>query len=668
MNMKIRKLIVWPKDSAFPPREVVFELNKVNVITGASRTGKSAIIPIIDYCLGSSSCSIPIDTIRDYASWYGVVVQLDQDQILIARKVPAGSDPSDEFYYQKGTTVTIPPVLADRNASIEDVKHSLNEMALLPYFSLDPDEASQNNFKARLSIRDLMGFVFQTQDIVANQNILFYKTHAHEHREKLRTWFPFILGAENVDVLKARQRLQVLERKLNRLRREFEKERAISEEWKSNIFGHLMTAVDYGLLEAEFSQSDDPARLLEVGKELVEKSPDKPRVGEAQIQASNEELIKLDAQDDDLASQIARIKKRLEEVKRLKSGFTDYGSVARKKADRLHLSKWLTDVAEHTESCPVCGEASHSNALSEINKISSVLKEYEDEASKFQVIPTTFDREELRLKQDLEDVIEKRGALQERYDRIVQKDEQARNGFYRNKEMYIFLGHFRSSLERFEKLVEGGDLENQIQLLQQEYDQLKPLVNEGAISRRIASATDKIDELMLSYLQHLDVEEKYRQSRPKIDIKELTIKVRGNEGDWHFLAEVGSASNWVSFHIAAMCAFQEFFASLPGSSVPSFVIFDQPSQVYFPKIPLVEGSEKEEDFKSYKDEDFYAVKKIFKTLSESYSKPGSSWQFIVLDHADKAIYGDIINIHEVDEWREGKKLIPPEWYTDLESA
>ena len=85
-------------------------------------------------------------------------------------------------------------------------------------------------------------------------------------------------------------------------------------------------------------------------------------------------------------------------------------------------------------------------------------------------------------------------------DRIVQKDEQARNGFYRNKEMYIFLGHFRSSLERFEKLVEGGDLENQIQLLQQEYDQLKPLVNEGAISRRIASATDKIDELMLSYL------------------------------------------------------------------------------------------------------------------------------------------------------------------------
>lgn len=664
MNMKIRKLIIWPKDSALPPREVVFELDKVNVITGASRTGKSAIIPIIDYCLGSSSCSIPIDTIRDYASWYGIVLQLDQDQVLIARKVPNGSESSNDFYYYKGATVTTPPTVEGKNASIEDVKHTLNELALLPYFSLDPDEASQNNFKARLSIRDLMGFVFQAQDIVANQNILFYKTHAHEHREKLRTWFPFILGAENMDVLKARQRLQVLERKLNRLRREFDRERSISGEWKSNIFGHLMTAVDYGLLEVGFSQSDSPERLLEVSKELIERSPDRPRVGEAQIQASNEALIKLDAQDDELASQIARVKKRLEEVERLKSGFTDYGGVARKKADRLHLSKWLTDVAEHSESCPVCGEASHSNALSEVKKISSVLKKYEDEASKFQVIPTTFDREEVRLKQELEDVIEQRYELQERYDRIVQKDEQARSSFYKNKEMYIFLGHFRSSLERFEKLLEGGNLESQIQQLQDEYDELKPLVNEDAISRRVEEATNKIDELMLAYLQHLDVEEKYRQTRPKIDIKELTIKVRGNEGNWHFLAEVGSASNWVSFHIAAMCAFQEFFASLSGSSIPSFVIFDQPSQVYFPKIPRVEGNEKEEDFKVYKNEDFDAVKKIFKTLSQSLSKTGASWQFIVLDHADSAIYGDIENVHEVDEWREGKKLIPLEWYAN----
>jgi len=52
-------------------------------------------------------------------------------------------------------------------------------------------------------------------------------------------------------------------------------------------------------------------------------------------------------------------------------------------------------------------------------------------------------------------------------------------------------------------------------------------------------------------------------------------------------------------------------------------------------------------------------------LSETFSKPDASWQFIVLDHADKAIYGDIENVHEVDEWRDGRKLIPTEWYTDV---
>lgn len=653
MNMQIRKLIVWPKDPSFPPREVPFETNKVNVITGERRTGKSAIIPIIDYCLGSSSCIIPIDTIRNYASWYGIIVQVDQDQILIARRAPSGNEPSDDFYYYISSTIAVPSILESRNASLEDIKQYLNEIALLPYFSLDPDEVSQNGFKARLSIRDLMAFVFQTQDIVANQNILFYKTHAHEHREKLRTWFPFILGAENIEVLKARQRIQILERKLGKLKRELEKERAVSEQWRANIFGHLMTAVDYGLIEPEFAQGDDPETLLDLGKTLIDRNPDRPKISEGQIQSSNSELLRLDEEDDYLASEIARIKRRLEAVQRLKSGFTDYGSVARKKTDRLHLSKWLIDIAEHTESCPVCGENTHTNALTEISKISTVLKEYEDEASKFQVVPTTFDREEQRLKQELEDIIEKGQVRQERYDRLVSKDEQAKASFYHNKEMYIFLGHFRSSLERFEKLIEGGHLESQIETLQEEYDKLKPLVNEATIARKADAATDRIADIMLSSLQHLDVEEKYRQSRPKVDIRELAIKVLGNEGDWHFLAEVGSASNWVSFHIAAMCAFQEFFADLPGSSVPGFVIFDQPSQVYFPKVRPVVGNGE--------DDEIEAVKKIFETLSLSVSKQEASWQFIVLDHADKGIYGGLANVHEVDEWRNGRKLIPPEW-------
>ncbi|MAO39183.1 MAG: hypothetical protein CMK70_02875 [Pseudohongiella sp.] len=662
MNIQIRKLIIWPRDDSFPPREVTFELNKLNVITGASRTGKSAIIPIIDYCLGSGKCSIPIDTIRDHASWYGVVLQNDNEQILIARKVPSGNESSNEFYYFRASRIDVPNILTNSNSSLADIKQNLNELASLPFFSLDTNEEGQNGFKARLSFRDLMAFVFQTQDIVANQNILFYKTHAHEHREKLRNWFPYILGAETIEVLQARQRVQVLERQLGILRRELEKERTISDSWRSNLLGHLKTAADYGLLDHDFDADLEPDALLAIARELLVRSPDNPDVSEEKILKSNSRLSQLEEDFNVIATDIAHIKKRLEELDKLKAGFSGYGAVVKRKTERLHLSRWLTDMTDGAPSCPVCGEEGHHTARAEMSKICSVLEEYEREASKFQTIPSSFEREESKLKEDLEEKLAQRRNLQERYDWNLSNDKQAQREFYKHKEMYIFLGHFKASLERFEKLLESGELEAQIEKLETEYQNLRLLVDGEAIRRKVNAATSNISQIMLSYLQELDVEEKYRSRSPEVNIKELAIRVMGSEGDWHFLAEVGSASNWVAFHIAAMCAFQEYFASLPHSSVPSFVIFDQPSQVYFPKVRINPDPEKkEQDFKDF-DEDFEAVQKIFAALSKSVSKDGACWQFIVLDHADSDIYGKLTNIKEVDVWRDGRKLIPPEWY------
>jgi predicted ATPase len=40
-------------------RDVIFEPDALNIITGASGTGKSTLIKAIDYCLGSSKCELP---------------------------------------------------------------------------------------------------------------------------------------------------------------------------------------------------------------------------------------------------------------------------------------------------------------------------------------------------------------------------------------------------------------------------------------------------------------------------------------------------------------------------------------------------------------------------------------------------------------------------------
>lgn len=81
MQFQIEKLILWPKNESYKYKAIEFQCNSINVITGDSRTGKSAIIPIIDYCLASGDCYIPTQTIRNACSWFGVIIKL-KDAIL----------------------------------------------------------------------------------------------------------------------------------------------------------------------------------------------------------------------------------------------------------------------------------------------------------------------------------------------------------------------------------------------------------------------------------------------------------------------------------------------------------------------------------------------------------------------------------------------------------
>ena len=186
------------------------------------------------------------------------------------------------------------------------------------------------------------------------------------------------------------------------------------------------------------------------------------------------------------------------------------------------------------------------------------------------------------------------------------------------------------------------------------------MVDYKGVQRRVDIATAKISQGILNHLKTLDVESKYRKIAPKFSVKDLNISVLSNDDNWHFLAEVGSASNWVSFHLALMCSLQEYFLEQNTSCVPSFVIFDQPSQVYFPKIKR--DDENIENDPQYEDEDVVAVKSMFKTLAKSVLDNEGAWQCIILDHAESSIYGDIEGVYEVEEWRDGKKLIPEEWY------
>ena len=268
MKFSIDSVILWPRKKDYSYRRVKFVPNKVNIITGASKTGKSAIIPIIDYCLGSEKCTIPVDTIRNACLWFGVLFCLENEQMLLCRKEPGNQISTGEMFILRGTEINIPDTIS-ANTNVTEVKNLLNELFQISFFDLDPTTKA---FSARPSYRDFMAFLFQPQNIVANADVMFYKTDTMEHRQRLINIFPYALGAVTPKVLAAGQELEKLRKYRDRLLREIQAVKDVSEQWKQEVAGWIAQAREMGLTDV----SPDPdlpfEKQIDVLSQIVEKT------------------------------------------------------------------------------------------------------------------------------------------------------------------------------------------------------------------------------------------------------------------------------------------------------------------------------------------------------------------------------------------------------------
>ncbi len=121
MLFQIKEIILWPKKKLLNRDALKFTLDAVNIISGASKTGKSAIIPIVDYCLGSDKCTIPVNTIRDLCEWFGVLVQTINGQKLYARREPGEQKTTGDMYVLEGVEIAIP----------EEIRHPRTQMLIM---------------------------------------------------------------------------------------------------------------------------------------------------------------------------------------------------------------------------------------------------------------------------------------------------------------------------------------------------------------------------------------------------------------------------------------------------------------------------------------------------------------------------------------------------------
>jgi hypothetical protein len=137
--------------------------------------------------------------------------------------------------------------------------------------------------------------------------------------------------------------------------------------------------------------------------------------------------------------------------------------------------------------------------------------------------------------------------------------------------------------------------------------------------------------------------------------RDLTLNFTSETGRLDSLYEIGSGSNYMAYHLSTILGFHQYFHSLKFSPVPNFIVFDQPTQVYFPETD-VEITQKSEDVQK--------VRKIFEVLHGAMKQLENSLQIIVLEHAGTYAWENLESMHLVKRWRDDETdnaLIPREW-------
>ncbi len=656
MKFKIREIILWPRKQGLSPRRVTLDLEKVNVISGASRTGKSAIIPIIDYCMASDRCAIPVETIRDNTCWFGILAETDEGQKLFARREPGEQKSTGDMFLLEGESVEVPIEAPSKNTTADAVKTRLDELSGLTKLDFD-FEKTGSGFKGRPSLRDLVAFTFQPQNIIANPDVLFFKADTYEHREKLKTIFPYVLKTISAEVLAAQHELQSVQRDLSRKQRELSTLQDVSERWMAELRGWAIQARELGLVNQPIEDGASRDSLLAILQQALQSQTDTLPSADG-INEAIDELVELEAEESTVDNQLRHLHRRLEEMTKLKENASRYKDALNIQRDRLAVSKWLHSLEDEAHTCPICDAPLQQAA--KVAELLASLEKVESQVKRAGSVPIAFDRELVRVGADVRVSIDKLQGIALRKTEASTRSEQVKQARFKQSQISRFLGRIEKGLEMHLAARQSGALAEEVEELRRREAQLSKIISKEGLHGRRKRALDKVSLLAGRLLPGLDAE---RPNDPlELSLTDLTIKVKGEHRE-DYLWEIGSGANWLSYHVAVSLALQQFFLESAPSPVPSLLVFDQPSQVYFPRRLAAAKSGDAELDPALRDEDIEAVRKVFATIASVVLQTSGALQTLVLDHAGPDVWGDIAGVHLVEEWRLGNKLIPDEWLT-----
>ncbi|GEM86029.1 DUF3732 domain-containing protein [Meiothermus granaticius] len=638
----LRKIILYSHDDR--RRDVDLDLESVNIITGKSHTGKSALVEIINYVMGASECHIP-SFVRDATSWTGLLWVRDETQFLVCRKTPTGARKADNSaYFDVGSELEIPAGQSGlyRKADIDTALHQFERLLGIPEVEVDPYSPARP--KEPITVRHVMPYLLQDDSTIIDKGKLFWSSDEQdEKRVAIINRLPFFLGVYDPATIELEGELRRLRRDLAIREKQALEAQQIAGREVSRAQALLAEAQTVGLIEASQAETDLAGIIGLLRAANTWESTEPSDRGEGQ----NSNLSTLYDRKFELETQASELRSRLNSAEQLGSIRQRFGENAISQRNRLAAVEIVPTQASLV-ACPTCAQPLERVSES----VQSVRKVYE----RVQRELGDVERQRPLVARASEEVREQLSAVRLELERtkqqiraIVQEDEQARQRLDLDQRRYRVIGRISLYLDTVADVEVTTNQDEEVAGLRSRVAELEEQLSSQTKAELLQEKRLLISGIATEILQHLPFDERYRGGSVDFNPKDLSVGVITSKRR-ESMRNIGSDENYLSLHLSVMLALHRLFTDLE-SPVPGLLVLDQLSRPYFP-----EDTEEVEVI----SQDRVSLKRYFDLLFSEVAEQ-ESLQILVLEHAyftDDEAFKNATK----ERWIEGRPfLVPADW-------
>jgi len=640
--MQIKELIIYGKNRQI--RRLPFRLGEVNIITGKSKSGKTAIGAIIDYCLGGTSCNIADGVVRDNAEWYALLLQFEHEQVFVARKNPSPTQQSTGYFYVEiGKEIDIPITCNfDSNQNVTGVEEMLSKrVGISENINMPPDDQSRQPLSA--NIRHALHYCFQNQDEIASPKILFHRQQEDFITQAIKDTLPYFLGIINEESLALEHERTQVKRKITLEKRKLDEVLSLRGGGVDRAITLISESKSVGLLSPDLVVDyDDYDAVKGILVKVDTWQPSET------ASTGMDRLAFLQTNLSDYESKLQDINDEIREANIFSGASTGFEGAVKNQVIRLSSIGLFEQIDFSPNNCPLCSSGLEENQIPNADAIKVAINTLNKEIE-------GIERERPRIRKHIEGLEKERQAMREK----IQAVKLEIDGVYEESKKAVtyrdltarrarVVGRISLWLDSISASDNFAGKQETIKKLQSRLDELDQILSNDDISERQASALNRIAIDMSQWAKELDLE--HGEHPYRLDMNKVTVMVDKPDRPIP-LRQLGSGANWVGVHLITYFAMQKFFveASRP---VPRFIFIDQPSQVYFP-------SEKEEH-----GQDWEMIKKLYDFIFNLVESLDKNLQLIIVDHA--SLDADRFRNAVIEDWHSSDNLIPEEWYKTMD--